>query len=230
MRVLKALLVTIIPIVATVVGIVQAVDGGSFWQVIVDTLGAAITTGLQIAFWTTLGFAAIERFPAMRVKTAMLWTPVELPEPPSRRARFWELVTLTVLTVLFTTLMLLSRVFSTEQDGDGNPIGLFSPWLWDTGVIYVFIALVIASLAYAFVKYYVRWSFPLAVVGALVDLAPALLLVWLSTENRLLNPAFIEAAGWSANVERWIEIGIIIAAVTTLVHTISEEVSRARGR
>ena len=109
-RLLRTLFVTIVPIVAAVVGLVQVVGGGPVGSMIGTTVGAAITTTVHIFFWTTLAFAAIERTQAVRGPLTGPWTPAMLPEPPpSRRARFGELMAETVALVLFSSLLLLLR-------------------------------------------------------------------------------------------------------------------------
>ncbi|SFI24451.1 hypothetical protein SAMN05216275_102131 [Streptosporangium canum] len=229
-RLLATLLTTIVPAVAAVVGLVRGLQGATAPRLIGDPLGAALTAGAHIVLWTTLLFAIIERTAAPRRTPARPWTPAALPEPPSRRARYGELITQTVLLVLFTTLVLLSPAVSTETDAAGDPIGVLSPWLWETGIVYLFIALVIASLGFSFAKYYARWSVPLAVTGSLVLIACAVTLIWLAVNDRVLNPAFVEAAGWPQSVPQWIGTGLVVTSVGTLVHTVAEGIARARRR
>ena len=221
-RLLTALLVTVVPAVAATVGFLGAIEGGAGLPVVGDTLGAAVTTSIHIAFWTTLVFAVIERAPARHTTRARTWTPADLPEPPSRRARFGELIGATVMVVLLTAFVLFSPIVSTEHDANGHPIGLLSPWLWDTGVVYLFLALAVAGLGVTFAKHYTRWNPPLAVASALLNVATAGLLVWLATSDRLLNPAFTDAAAWPATVSRWVDIGLVVAAVITVAYAVIE--------
>jgi hypothetical protein len=230
-RLLRTLFVTIVPIVAAVVGLVQVVGGGPVGSMIGTTVGAAITTTVHIFFWTTLAFAAIERTQAVRGPLTGPWTPAMLPEPPpSRRARFGELIAETVALVLFASLLLLAPRLSPKSDASGNPINIMSPWLWESGFVYAFIGLVVLSLGISYANHYARWNAPLAVAATLVDLAAPLALIWLVATDRLLNPAFIEAVGWSTEVVRWIHIGLIVASVLTILHTIAEGFARMRRR
>jgi hypothetical protein len=229
-RVLTALLAAVVPIVTVVVGLVKAFGDDGPVDAVVGALGAGVTTALHIAFWTTLAFAAIERMPIPNRPPSHTWTPAELPEPPSRRARLGELIGVSVGFVLFTSLVLFSRVASPVSDADGHPISVLSPWVWDSGVMYVFIALVVASLAMAYVRYYARWSLPLAIGGWIVDIAPPSLLIWLAANDRLVNPAFIEAIGWAPEAHVWINRGIIAIGVLSILSAIFEEIKRARHR
>jgi hypothetical protein len=229
-RLLRTLFVTIVPIVAAVVGLVQAVGGGPVGGMIGATVGAAITTTVHIFFWTTLSFAVIERTQTVRGPLRRPWTPALLPEPPTRRARFGELMGETVALVLFGSLLLLAPRLSPKSDANGNPINVLSPWLWETGFVYVFLGLVVASLGISYANYYVRWSAPKSIAATLVDLAAPLALIWLIANDRILNPVFIDAVGWSPEVIRWIHIGLIAMSGLTILQTISEGVRRVRRR
>lgn len=229
-RLLTTLLAVVVPAVAAAVGFVQVLREASAGSVIVDALGAAVTTAVHVAVWTTVLFALIERTPELRRIPARSWTPDALPEPPSRRARWGELVAESVALVLFTTFILLSPVISTETDAAGDPIGVLSPWLWDTGFVYVLIALAVAALGSSFARYYLRWNLAAAVAGSLVTVACALLLSWAAATDHLLNPAFTAAAGWPESAGTWLTAGLIALAGWTLVQTVIDAFTQARRR
>jgi hypothetical protein len=232
-RLLTALLMVVVPVVAAVVAVTQTFDGHPLGQIIGDAATAAITTGIHVAFWTTLVFAGLERLPAVRRSAARrpsahAWTPDALPEVPSRRARYTELVLLTLAVVLFSAAVLLSPVVSPKTDEAGNPIGILAPWLWETRLVYVYIGLVILSLANVFAKYYGPKRTSMAAIGVPVDLAPSIVLIWLVTNDRLFNPAFVEAMSWSPSALRWIELGIVASAGLTILGSIIDAVRRIR--
>jgi hypothetical protein len=112
----------------------------------------------------------------------------------------------------------------------GEPINILNPWLWDTGFVYVFIALAAAQLVFQFVRYYVRWSLPLAITGALVNVVGTVALVWAAATDRILNPAFIAAAGWPTESAKWINAGLIVISIGTFLHTVTEGFRRSRHR
>ncbi|GAA4257270.1 permease prefix domain 1-containing protein [Dactylosporangium darangshiense] len=230
-RLLTTLLATVVPAVAAYVGLMRALSGDATAAgIAAATAGAAITTAVHVAFWTTLVFAAIERLPGRRARVARPWSPAALPDRPSRRARYAELVTETLLLILISTFILLSPYVSPLSGAHGDPIPLFAPWLWDSGVVYLFIALAVANLAVSFAKYYLRWSVARALTGALVQIAGALTLVWLAVSDRILNPEFATAAGWGSDVTHWTNAGLVIAGAITLVHTVLEAVTLSRRR
>jgi hypothetical protein len=229
-RLLTTLLATVVPAVAGFTGLMRALSGDGAGGVAAATVGAAVTTAVHVAFWTTLVFALLERASGGRRPLSRPWTPAALPEGPSRRARHAELVTETLLLVLVSTFILLSPVLSPLTDAAGEPIGLFAPWLWRTGTVYVFIGLAAANLAVSFAKHYVRWSVARVVTGGLVNVAGALVLVWLAAGERIINPAFAAAAGWGPEVTRWIGLGLVVVGVITIVSAVVESAGLARRR
>jgi hypothetical protein len=228
LRLLTALLVTVVPAVAAINGVLHGLEGDSAGQIIGGTLGAVITAGVHVVFWTTLAFAAIERMPDLKQELSQPWTPDSLPVPPSRRARYGELISLTVLFVLCTTFLLISPMLRIHTDAQDQPIGLFSPWLWETGVIYLCVALPLGGLVFAFARHYLRWSVPLAITGLVVDIGASLLLIWLVVNDRLLNPAFAEAAQWPDEAMRWVSPVLIVIAVGSMLSSINESVTHFR--
>jgi hypothetical protein len=225
-RLLTSLLAIVLPIVAGVVGLVRVAEGASAGAVITTVLGATITAGVHICFWTTLLFVLIERRPAPRPAPAKPWTPAALPDPqPSRRARFGEVVGEAVVLVLAVTFTLISPRLRIQTDAAGDPIGVLSPWLWETGMVYVLSVLAIARLGLSVAKHYSRWNLPLAVARPVVDLACAAVILALYAADRFLNPAFVEAAGWPSSAMRWVGIGLGVALVVELVRAVVELVA-----
>ncbi|WP_157246028.1 hypothetical protein [Nonomuraea typhae] len=207
-RLLTALLVSVVPVVALAAGLPVGLQG-DWWGAVWDGLGAGLTAFAHLVCWTTLGFAIFERLPLPGRTGSKAWTPDALPKRPSRRLRFTELVLETVATVLFGALILISPRF-----------GVLSPQLWETGQVYVFLGLVVAALASSFAKYYARWTVPVAVAGSLAGVASAVMLIWLAANDRVLNPA--------AGLPGWINTVLIVISAFTILNTVIDGVARAR--
>jgi hypothetical protein len=222
LRLLTALLATVVPAVAAAVGVTSALNDGTWSSVLGDTVGAAVTTAVHIAVWTTLVFAAIERVPALRWAPARPWSLDDLAAPPVRPVRFGELIAQAVLLVLCTTAVLVSPVMSTETDAGGRPIGLLSPWLWETGTVYAVIALGVVTLAFSVARRYLSWNVPLAVATSAVRLAGAAALLGLVAGDRLLNPAFTAAADWPPTATRWAGTALSVLAAIAIAYTLIE--------
>jgi hypothetical protein len=229
-RVLTALLATVLPIVAAVIAVIGAFANDPVGTIIGKTVGTTLTTAVHIVVWVTLAFAVLERTGTDLRLHNQPWSPDSLPAPPSRRVRLGELIAESLATVVFSTLILLSPIFRIELDRTGQPIPLFDPWLWDTGIVYVYVVLVVASLGFSFARYYTKWSLPTALIGALVQMVPAILLIWLADAHHVINPAFIAATGWPEAATRWITPGLIILGVLGILSAILETFRRARQR
>jgi hypothetical protein len=228
-RLLKALFVIVVPVVAAVVGVVRAVNDGTVGSVIGGIIGAGITTAVHLAFWTTLLFVVIERIPGLRVPTRN-WTVDQLPEPVSRRARYGELIAETVAIAVFVAFVLVSPNLAFQTDAAGDPIGVLSPWLWNTGVVYLFAGLAVVVLGFKYAKVYLNWSLPVAIADLVVNLATSGLVIWFAATNHLLNPAFADTAGWPESVTRWIPLGLIVIAALSIVQTLAEFAVAVRKR
>lgn len=230
-RLLGILLVTVVPTVAAVVGLLRALDGDSASAIAGDAIGSALTAGFHVAFWTTLVFAVLERVPSLKPLPIPKWTPAALPEPVGRRSRYAELIAGTVAMVLFTTLILISPVLRLQTDAEGDPIGALDPWLWDTGLIYVFVGLLVIALAFNFLMYYyARPGVPVVIGRAVADIATSLTFIWFAANDHVLNPAFVEAVGWSSDVPRWINGGIVAVCIASLLSTVITAVRDYRQR
>jgi hypothetical protein len=221
-RLLAALVATVLPSVAVAVGVVQALRGDTALTVVGDTASVTLTVGVHLAFWTTLLFATMERLPALRALPARPWSPAAIPEPPTRRVSYGEMIAATVLLGLFTTFVLLAPMASTELDARGEPIGVLSPWLSESGVVFVFVAFATASLGATVATRYVPWNVPLAITRALVDAVCPTLLIWFALSDRVLNPAFVEVAAWPSSAPRWIASAVVLIAVGALIRTVVE--------
>jgi len=229
-RLLGALLITVVPTVAAIVGLLRAIDGDGAAAVAGDAVGAALTAAFHVTFWTTLVFAVLERVPTLKPLPIPKWTPAALPEPVGRRTRYAELIAGTVAMVLFTSLILVSPVLRLQTDASGDPIGALDPWLWDTGLIYVFVGLLVIALAFNFATYYAKGSVPVAIGRAATDIATSLTLIWFAANDHLVNPAFVEAVGWSSDVTKWINGGVVAVCIASLLSTVITAVRDYRQR
>jgi len=90
------------------------------------------------------------------------------------------------------------------------------------------VVLAVTSLGFSYARYYLRPSLPLAVTGALADIAIAVTMIWLAGNNQILNPAFAAAAGWSPGATDWLNAGLILLSAITLLQAVGTAVGRAR--
>jgi hypothetical protein len=227
-RLLTALLATVLPAVVVGIAIAKAVAGDPAGEIVGGAIGMTITVGVHLVFWTTLLFAAVERVPSMRWQPARPWTLDDLPQTVDRRVNTAGMIAGAAFLALFFAFVLLSPAVSTEHNAAGDPIGLLSPWLWDTGVVYVYIASMILGLGFRFAEPRLRWTLRAALTRAVVEAAAPVVLLVMAATGHILNPAFVAAAGWPADTERWTAIGVTVVAVATLVRVVVDLVSGLR--
>ncbi len=230
-RLLTTLGVVVVPIVAVAVALAKALNAAAFGTVVGATVGATLTTAVHLFFWVTLAFVAIERGTVRNPLPNRTWTPDALPDdPPGRQTRFGELVAVTVVAVGFVAALLISPLVSSQRGAGDRPIRPLDPWLWESGAIYAFIALVLVGLATRYVRYYLRWSPITALVAVLVDLAAAAALIWVGATAHLVSPAFATAAGWGPVTVDWAHRGIMIAGAVVAVTSIVDACTSYRRR
>jgi hypothetical protein len=230
-RLLTTLGVIVLPIVAGAVILAHIINRTALGAAIGTTIGATITTGVHLFFWVTFVFVAMERGTLRNPLPSQPWTPDALPVgPPSKRARFGELIAATVATVLFVTALLISQQISPARDAAGEPISVIDPWLWDTGAIYVFVALVLAGLTTRYLRFYKRWQLPWAITSLLIDLTGAAALIWAGASAHLVNPAFATAVGWPPDAVEWTHRGMMIAGAAVVFTSFADAFTRYRSR
>jgi hypothetical protein len=228
-RLLTVLELIVVPIVVATLAVIGVLQGESP----IDVAGGAVWTGISVAvhlaFWITLAFAIVERVPAARTKPLMGWTTDMLPELSSRRGRRTEFIIEVCFAAFFVTALLLVPYVSPVTDADGELIPFLDPWLWESGVVYLLIAVVVVQIVFAFFKAYGRrWSIPLAIGATLADIAAASIMIWAAATSHVLNPAFLAAVGWPENVEVIVNFVLIGLAVLTIVTTAFENFKAVR--
>lgn len=230
-RLLTTLAVIVVPVVAAAVALAKTLGDAAFGTVVGATVGATLTTAVHIFFWVTLAFVAIERGTIRNPLPRQPWTPDALPDdPPGRRTRFGELVAVTAMAVVFVAALLVSPLVSPLRDAADRPIRLFDPWLWSSGAIYLFVALVLVGLATRFLRFYLPWQPIRALAIVLVDLAGAAALIWVGASTHLVNPAFADAAGWGPVAVDWAHRGIMIAGAIVVVTSLADAYTSYRRR
>lgn len=201
-HILTMLLPIVVPIVAVVVTLAAILGDASYVEAILGGIGAAISTGIQLAFWLTLVFVLLERADVAReardeiVDATGRWTIEMLPTQPDRRIGVGETVgeLVTVLLSIGGLLFLRDTTWFAGQGGDGVTIldpGLSAVWLP------VLLALLVATGAcYVLVHLVGRWTWGLVIGFTLLQVAFAGSVVWLALNGMLVDHGFAAEVGW----------------------------------
>jgi len=221
--VLLRLVAVVVPTVFLVITAVELMGGAGYPGALIEGIGVALSTGVQLAFWVTLVFAFIERADAARdarkeiVGASGRWTVDMLPDPTAERVSVGDMVGELFTTVLTIGGLLFLRDVSWARGANDEVISLFDPALTDFW--FPVLIAILAALAVVQVVVYVvgRWTIPLAIGSSVLSVAFALPVVVLALNGTLINPAFAAEIGWPPLAEQDGIVMLAIAAGVTVV-------------
>lgn len=214
LRVLKALLASIPPIIAVIVVIVETIDEATVLDALVSAIGAGLESALQIAFWVTIGFAIAERTGASDEAlsgTDGHWDPDELPAPSERQQSWGEGIFGIVFSVLLIALITVPN--NPIASLDGRAVALFTDlafslrWVLAAG-------LVVSLLASIPVLVRGHWTWPSAIANAVGNVLFVGPLAWLVADQRLVDPLVTDGLGeWARANASLIAIAVVVAGL-----------------
>jgi len=221
--VLLRLVAVVVPTVFLVITAVELMGGAGYPGALIEGIGVALSTGVQLAFWVTLVFAFIERADAARdarkeiVGASGRWTVDMLPDPTAERVSVGDMVGELFTTVLTIGGLLFLRDVSWARGANDEVIPLFDPALTDFW--FPVLIAILAALAVVQVVVYVvgRWTIPLAIGSSVLSVAFALPVIVLALNGTLINPAFAAEIGWPPLAEQDGIVMLAIAAGVTVV-------------
>lgn len=188
-------------------------------------IGEGVSAGVQVAFhvlfWTTLAFAILER---LDVDAGLPeWTVDSLPEAPQEREiTLVDTVASVVFIGLFVVVLVGQNFRSWVQGPDGDDVAPLDPDLW-SGWLPFLVGVLVVNVVVEVWKYRVgRWTWPLAGAMAVVSAAFALSVAWLAWNERLFNPAFVDAVGMSSTVLGHVNDGVAAGAVVVVLIEVAD--------
>ncbi len=232
-RTLGVVLVFAVPAVWSLVLAVWVAGGDSLANSVLTASVAALFVALLAAFWTTVGYAAVERSEdARREMSAALgvtpgpWTPDRLPAATSLRPiRVGDAVETIVGSTIGIAFLFVQRSVSPFGDAAGHPITVLSPDLWSFWIP-AMVAVSVAWIATQFVTL-VRgtWTAGTALALTVIALIYGAIYVYLLATGQLLNTAFFDKFGAAP----WVEAGSIPVLLMILATAIDSGTRIARA-
>lgn len=217
-------LLTWVPaVVATVVAAIRVLDHheSTVGQVIVDAGGAAITTAVQIAFWTTLVFAVLERVDADEPTP---WTPDDLPEGVGERdPSFVDTVGSIAWNLVVAAALVIQHFRSWVEGPDGDDVAILDPDLW-SGWLPFLLLTIAAFVALEVWKYRRGWTAGVAAGTVVTSVALSAPVAWLAMEDRLINPTFVDMVDLGSAGQDRLALAIAMGAALVAVWESAEAV------
>ncbi len=233
-RIIRVLLVTVLPMTAAALVIAGAVQGRSVGDIIGSTIGIALTVGVHLCFWTTLAFVIAERWPADRRWPGIPlppgvpvigpsgtsgWTLEQLPviEPGLAAPSLGQAVSTIAFQALVMVFLVGQQFDPFVRDALGHAVPILDPALWSFLIPYLLVILatgIALAIVVAWQRRYAGWS---AVAHGVLSVAFAAPVLWLWSQGTLVNPAFNAAVGIDAAGDTVHTIGLVIGIVAVVV-------------
>ena len=196
------------------------VDAGTIGR----TWFVLLTTGIYIAFFTTVVFAAMDRAPTADEAAEIAWSPKDLPVATvaSRADRRIGLIAkLFWLAVL--VVVLVWQQFGPSRWGDlDGMLPVLDPALWSFWLPY-FLVLTALEAVMAVWVYRSEWTWQVAAANLVLAIAWAAPSTWLIVSGQLFAPGFVELfeANLDADAQQVLPIllvaGIIAGALADAI-------------
>ncbi|MBX3032169.1 MAG: hypothetical protein KF809_18655 [Chloroflexi bacterium] len=233
-QVTGSLLAVVVPLLAILLAVVAAANGEGLTEMVGAAIGGAFQALLQVVFWTTLVFAAVERFDTGRDAHQALgvpmgrWTVDRLPVPASARMGASDLVGELLSSIgCIIGLAVLTQVAPVI---DGRQVPLLAPTMVSFWVPVLIVVLAVLAVFQVVVYMAGRWTMRRATIHALLQLAFSVPVLVLALEGRILDPAFgaaIRVPDLGAG-DGWLMISIAVIVVAVTAWDILDAFRRAR--
>lgn len=226
LRTLAVALAFTVPVVWSLVTAIWLAGGESLINALFTAFVGALFVALLVAFWTTVGYAAVEGSVDARREMAAAfgvtpghWTPSRLPDTTTiRPIRVADAVETIVGSTIGIAFLFVQRSVSPFSDAAGHPIPVLNPDLWSLWVP----LLVVVSMLWIGVQFVTlfRGSWTPATALALTGLAIVYgtSYIYLLATGQLLNTPFFDkfgAAPWVAAGSIPVLLMILATAIDT---------------
>lgn len=224
-RLVVVLELIVVPIVLVTIPIVWLFRGESVGDAVGAGLWISFEVAVQLMFWITVAFAIYERTAPRQ--PVVPWTPELLSdasEPPTRKGTLIG----AGFAAAFIAIFIVSWFVSPFSDAEGAPITFFDPWIVETGLVFVLVAVPLLQIGGGVLRLNGHWNLGVAIAAIAVDVIGAITIIVLGATGHILNPAFIEAAGWPDLVPTIVNVTFICIGVLTILTSAWENLKSVR--
>jgi hypothetical protein len=187
----------VLPCVAFAVALGQTLSDAGLGTAVATTVGATVTTGVHLIFWTTVVFAVLERSTTPAEAGIEPWSLDRLPAQESSRALFVETVVTVVLLLISAALVGWDQWIGLAWiEGAGYPgqwMPVLDPALWPWWLGGLLLAILTTAVLAVVAWRRQGWTYPLATIDAVVACAVGVGTIWLLGQGALFNPDVVEA-------------------------------------
>lgn len=214
-RLTTVLLLTVVPLSMVAVAVAKGIAGDDVLAAVMAGFRTGFVVALHIGFWTTIGFAIVERTSEDEPVTSP-WSLARLPSATEARSiKFFDTIAAVVFLGLAMAGIIIQRTASPFTAGDGSPIPVLEPSLWSFWMPFL-LAVMAAELVFELVKYRVgHWTWGLAWANSAIGLLFAVPAIYLLATGQFFNPDFFDALGWpsgplvDSSLTIWAVVGIV---------------------
>ena len=201
-RLLVVLLPIVVPLSALGVMAAQAIAGQTDVRALLGSgVSVAFNVAIQLVFWFTLVFAFVERAGDKSLDTQ--WSVDQLPALPATGRLSAVELALSVGGLVFVGVFIVWQQVAQPIVVGGVAYPVFDPALWSFWLPW-FLAVIAIEVVFTGILYLAgRWTWPFAVVNALLAAAFAVPAFWLLQSDQLWNPAAVtalEGAGYGGAI------------------------------
>lgn len=206
-RLVRLLLWIVLPIAAFGIVLGQILSGQSVGAVIGAGVGGTLTVGVHLVFWTTFVFFCIDRAEGAGAARAgeelKAWNLDSLPDPRTQGMSPGDLIATLVFLAVGVGAIIWDRfvglaVFGTSPESSldpqtWQPISILSHELWPWWIAALFAVMALEAVLAIVVFVRGGWTWPLAIVNAVLAAAVAIPAILLIVQGRLFSPLLLQA-------------------------------------
>ena len=214
-RLLKLLLVIVVPVTTVATGVVNYFTQDSLWGALGTGVWTGLTVGLHLTFWVTLLFALADRYTKSTEQVVTPWTPDDLPEVRQSQITRTETGWALGFLVAFIAALVIQHHQTFVTDALGNGIPVLNPDLWSFWLPLYIAVLLVEVVAVILRHRHGNWTVKHAGVNAAINVASTAVLIAILAVTEPVNPQLLDAWGWSsADAGGW--VFAIVGAVVVI--------------